>query len=109
MRRVMRVLSGVFMGLSALCFASPACAQTGAAGVGPKTLVAIGAGFAMAIASAGCAIGQGKVAASAAEGIARNPSARTGINLALFLGLALIESLALYTLVIIIYAFTQAK
>jgi F-type H+-transporting ATPase subunit c len=108
MRQIMRVLSSLFMVLAALCFAAPAYAETGA-GLGAKTWVAIGAGFAMAIASAGCAIGQGKVAASAAEGIARNPSARTGINLALFLGLALIESLALYTLVIIIYAFTQAQ
>jgi F-type H+-transporting ATPase subunit c len=108
MRTLMRFLSNLFMVLSALCFAVPAFAQGGAS-LSPKTWVAIGAGFAMAIASAGCAIGQGKVAASAAEGIARNPSARTGINLALFLGLALIESLALYTLVIIIYAFTQAK
>ncbi len=108
MRTVMRFHSGVFMFLSALCFTVPVYAQAGTT-LGPKTWVAIGAGFAMAIASAGCAIGQGKVAASAAEGIARNPSARTGINLALFLGLALIESLALYTLVIIIYAFGQAK
>ncbi len=35
------------------------------------------------------------------EGLARNPAARPGIQLALILGLALIESLALYTLVII--------
>jgi F-type H+-transporting ATPase subunit c len=108
MRNMMRILSYAFMGMAGLGFAAPAYAQTGGS-LGAKTWVAIGAGFAMAIASAGCAIGQGKVAASAAEGIARNPSARTGINLALFLGLALIESLALYTLVIIIYAFTQAK
>jgi F-type H+-transporting ATPase subunit c len=108
MRNMMRILSYAFMVMAGLCFAAPAYAQTGGS-LGAKTWVAIGAGFAMAIASAGCAIGQGKVAASAAEGIARNPSARTGINLALFLGLALIESLALYTLVIIIYAFTQAK
>ena len=39
--------------------------------------------------------------AAAAEGLARNPAARPGIQLALILGLALIESLALYTLVII--------
>lgn len=108
MRLLLSVQSKVFMALAALCFAIPAFADGGGA-LGAKTWVAIGAGFAMAIASAGCAIGQGKVAASAAEGIARNPSAKTGINLALFLGLALIESLALYTLVIIIYAFTQAK
>ncbi len=42
-----------------------------------------------------------KATAAAAEGLARNPAARPGIQLALILGLALIESLALYTLVII--------
>jgi F-type H+-transporting ATPase subunit c len=54
----------------------------------------------MAIAAAGCALGQGRATASATEGIARNPSARAGIQTALIIGLALIESLALYTLVI---------
>ena len=39
--------------------------------------------------------------ASAAEALARNPAARPGIQLALILGLALIESLALFTLAII--------
>jgi F-type H+-transporting ATPase subunit c len=55
----------------------------------------------MAIASAVCGLAQGKATASAAEAIARNPAARPGIQFALILGLALIESLALYTLVII--------
>ncbi len=63
--------------------------------------VAITAGFAMAIASAVCGLGQAKATAAAAEALARNPAARPGITLALILGLALIESLALYTLVII--------
>jgi F-type H+-transporting ATPase subunit c len=40
--------------------------------------------------------------AGAAEGIARNPGATDAIRFALILGLALIESLALYTLVIIL-------
>ena len=55
----------------------------------------------MAIASAVCGLGQAKATAAAAEALARNPAARPGIQLALILGLALIESLALYTLVII--------
>ncbi|MBM3724497.1 MAG: ATP synthase F0 subunit C [Acidobacteria bacterium] len=63
--------------------------------------VAISAGFSMAIAAAGCGIGQGKAIASACEGIARNPGAATAIRGALILGLALIESLALYVLIII--------
>ena len=55
----------------------------------------------MAIASAICGLAQGKATAAAAEALARNPAARPGIQLALILGLALIESLALYTLLII--------
>jgi F-type H+-transporting ATPase subunit c len=59
------------------------------------------AGFAMAIASGLCGLGQGKAVASAAEGVARNPGATAAIRGVLILGLVLIESLALYTLVII--------
>jgi F-type H+-transporting ATPase subunit c len=93
-------LSNLFMVLSLLCFAGPAFAQTGEA-AGGVNWVAIAAGFSMAFASGICALAQGKATAAAAEGLARNPAARPGIQLALILGLALIESLALYTLVII--------
>jgi F-type H+-transporting ATPase subunit c len=96
----MRRLSYVFMVLSLLCFAVPAFAQAGEAS-SPVNWVAITAGFSMAIASAVCGLAQAKATAAAAEGLARNPAARPGIQLALILGLALIESLALYTLVII--------
>ena len=64
--------------------------------------VPISAGFSMAIASGLCGLAQGKAVAGAAEGMARNPGAAAAIRFALLLGLVLIESLALYTLVIII-------
>ncbi len=96
----MRKLSQLFMALSILSFAVPAFAQGGEAG-GGVNWVAIAAGFSMAFASGICALGQGKATAAATEALARNPAARPGIQLALILGLALIESLALYTLVII--------
>ncbi|MBS1877574.1 MAG: ATP synthase F0 subunit C [Acidobacteria bacterium] len=54
----------------------------------------------MAFASGLCGLAQGKAVAGAAEAMARNPGAAAGIRFALILGLALIESLALYTLVI---------
>ena len=95
----MRKLSQLFMALSFLCFAIPAFAQGGA--TEGANWVAISAGFSMAFASGICALGQGKATAAATEALARNPAARPGIQLALILGLALIESLALYTLVII--------
>jgi len=95
----MKKLSNLFMAMSFLCFAVPAFAQ--GAGASPVNWVAITAGFSMAIASAVCGLAQAKATAAAAEALARNPAARPGIQLALILGLALIESLALYTLVII--------
>jgi F-type H+-transporting ATPase subunit c len=94
----MSKLSKLFMALSVLSFAVPAFAQGGGA-EGGVNWVAITAGFSMAFASGICALAQGKATASAAESLARNPAARPGIQLAL--RLALIESLALYTLVII--------
>ena len=95
-----KTLSLVFMVMAFLCLATPVFAQGEAAHAGTNW-VAITSGFAMAIASAVCGLGQAKATAAAAEGLARNPAARPGIQLALILGLALIESLALYTLVII--------
>jgi F-type H+-transporting ATPase subunit c len=61
----------------------------------------ISAAFAMAIASGLCGLAQGKAIASAVEGMARNPGAAKAIQLAMLIGLAFIESLALYTLLIV--------
>jgi len=96
-----KTLSYIFMAMAVLCFALPVLAQGGEAANAPVNWVAIAAGFSMAIASAICGLGQGKATAAAMEGLARNPSARPGIQLGLIIGLAFIESLALYTLVII--------
>jgi F-type H+-transporting ATPase subunit c len=94
----MRKLQYVFMTLSVLCFALPAFADSGSAAI---SLVPIGAGIGMALAAGLCGLGQGKATASACEALARNPGARPGIQLLLVLGLAFIESLTLFTLVII--------
>jgi F-type H+-transporting ATPase subunit c len=84
-----------------LMFTTPVFAQEGAAaGAGPNW-VAIVSGFAMALASSVCGLAQGKAISAACEGLARNPGAAPAIRFALLLGLALIESLAIYTLVII--------
>jgi F-type H+-transporting ATPase subunit c len=96
----MRKLQYVFMTLSVLCMAMPAFAQTGTNG-GAASLVPIGAGIGMAIAAGLCGLGQGRATGSAVEALARNPGARAGIQLLLVLGLAFIESLTLFTLVVI--------
>ena len=75
--------------------------EAGSAAVSGKGLAAIAAGFGMALAAFGGALGQGRVASAACEGMARNPAARPAIQLALILGLAFIESLVLFCVVII--------
>lgn len=95
----MRKLQYLFMTLAVLCFATPLFAQSATSA--PVNLVPIGAGIGMALAAGLCGLGQGKATASATEALARNPGARAGIQLLLVLGLAFIESLSLFTLVII--------
>jgi F-type H+-transporting ATPase subunit c len=88
--------------LAMLVLASPMFAQgQGAAPAVATHWVWITSGFAMAIASAVCGLAQGLAVGKACEGMARNPGAAASIRFALIFGLVLIESLALYTLVII--------
>jgi F-type H+-transporting ATPase subunit c len=99
MKNTFMVMKYVFMSLAVLLIASPAFAQGTASG-GFNT-VPLAAGLGMALASGLCGLGQGKATASATEALARNPGARPGIFIFLILGLAFIESLALFTFVII--------
>ena len=93
----MRKLQYLFMTLLALCLATPAFAQSGS--TGSNGLVALAAGLSMGIAAGLCGIGQGIAAGSATEAVARNPGAIAAIRVSLLLGLAFMESLALFTLV----------
>ena len=83
-----------------LLAATPVFAQGTEGGV-TGSLTAFGAVVGMGIASGLCGIGQGRAVASAAEAVARNPAARAGIQTLLVLGLAFIESLAIFTLLIV--------
>ena len=89
----------IFLAVAFLLLASPIFAQTPGGG-GVLDLKLPFAYLAMGIAAGLCGLGQGKAVVSAAEAMARNPGASGGIRFALILGLALIESLALYTLFI---------
>jgi len=62
---------------------------------------AIAAGVGFAIAVFGGAIGQSRIGAAACEGAARNPGAAGRIQTMMILGLALIESLVLFALLVI--------
>lgn len=84
--------------LAMFLLATPIFAQDTA---GPRPAITITSGIAMALASGLCALAQGKALGSSAEAIARNPGAGNVIRGALILGLAFIESLALFTFVVI--------
>ncbi len=79
---------------------STAFAQEAAGGESNMGMYAIGAGLGIGIAAAGCGLGQGRAGAAALDGIARNPNASDKLFTPMILVLALIESLAIYALVI---------
>jgi len=62
----------------------------------------IGAGLAVGMAGLGCGIGQGLTAGNTTAGIARNPGAAGAMFTNFILGMVLIESIAIYGLVIAI-------
>jgi F-type H+-transporting ATPase subunit c len=107
MKRIIKILSSlatllVVFGFSSIAFAQAADAQTiknqGLAG--NYGLIALAAGLGIGIAALGGGIGQGRAAAAALDGIARNPGAAGQIRGPMILGLALIESLVIYALII---------
>ena len=61
---------------------------------------ATAAGFGIAIAAFGCGIAQGLGLKAAVEGIARNPECSGKVTVTMLIGLAMIESLCIYALVI---------
>lgn len=79
-----------------------------AAAMGAIGMIALGAGIGIGLASIGPGIGQGLTVFSALQGIARNPEVAGTIQVNMLIGLALLESLTIYGLVvslILIYAF----
>src|SRR3982750_1260597 len=100
----MRKIRFAFFGiLGLLMSAAPVLAQAASApdnesSVNKYRAIAIGFGF--AIAAGLGALGQSRIAASAVEGAARNPGAAGRIQTMMILGLALIESLVLFALLI---------
>ena len=101
----MRKLNLLFFALvGVLISAMPVLAQTPAtdhaadSGVGLKAIAA-GVGFAIAV--FGGALGQSRIGAAACEGAARNPGAAAKIQTMMILGLALIESLVLFALLVV--------
>ena len=106
MRNLSKKLQYLFMALFGLFLAAtPAFAQdaggASAASLGTG-LTALAACLGIGIAAGLAGLGQGRATASATEAMARNPGARAGILLLLTLGLAFMESLVLFTFVIVL-------
>ena len=83
-----------------LAFAQDTGARAGANGNDVKMWAAVGAGVAIGLGVLGGALGQGRAASAALEGISRNPGAAPRIQTPMILSLALIESLVLLSFVI---------
>ena len=96
-----RILSFVGFALITL-LALPVFAEGDAAAVASDAagMKAFAAAFAISVAAFGGALGQGRAAAAALEGIARNPGASGAIFTPMIISLALIESLVIYALLI---------
>ena len=99
---LMTVVGVLFTGM-AFAQETAAVAHTASATL---DLAGLGAGLGLGLAAIGGALGQGKTASSALEGIARNPAAADKVFTPMIIGLALIESLVLYAFVI---AFLKIK
>ncbi len=99
----MRKLNLLFMVVvGVLMSAMPVFAQAPEAAVDHSSgLKAIAAGVGFAIAVFGGALGQSRIGAAACEGAARNPGAAAKIQTMMILGLALIESLVLFALLVV--------
>lgn len=92
-------MAAVLMLLAVSAFAQEPATTTAAASTGVRWNL-VSASFLLGLAAAAGAIGQSRAIAAACEGIARNPTAAGPIRLAMIIGLALIESLVIYALII---------
>ncbi len=96
--KLRKILTIVLSTVAIMAVASLAFAAEGAAPKDP--FIAMGASIGMAIAAAGCGIAQGLGLKAGCEGTARNPEASGKLMTTMILGLAFIESLAIYALVV---------
>ena len=96
----------VLVAFGAIAFAEPVTTSTDPAIIKAHGFaanygyIALAAGLGLGLAALGGGLGQGRAAAAALDGIARNPGARAQIFTPMLIGLALIESLVIYALII---------
>ncbi len=108
-----KMLCGLMAPVLVLMVVSPAMAAEAGlelkmAALGMLKYAAIAAGFGLGFAAGLCGIGQGMSIKAAMEGIARNPEASGKITVGMIIGLAMIEALTIYMLVVaLIILFTD--
>ncbi len=100
MKRLLSILVGAGLWLVYLSSTAVAAQAAGQTDSTAKAAIALAAGLAIAITAFGAALGQGRLAATAMESIGRNPNAADKLFTPLLLGLAFIEALAIYALLI---------
>ena len=88
--------------LAPLCFAEAEAAAKGGSNVFYYAMAALGCGVGIGLGAIGSGIGQGIATSKACEGIARNPGTTGKITTTLIIGLAMIESLTIYALVVVL-------
>lgn len=86
--------------LAPFAFAEEAAKEAVSGDFSVKAMAALAAGLAIGVAALGTGIGMGLGLSRACEGAARNPGATGKIQLLLIIGLAMIESLAIYALLV---------
>lgn len=103
-----KTISAILLTLALICLLAPfALAEEAEKAAAPaasdsivKAIAAVGAGLAIGLAALGTGIGQGIGLKGATDGVARNPGASGKITTVLIIGLAMIESLAIYALLV---------
>ena len=94
-----QLMAPVLTVLLLLLAQAPAFAAEGADS-GSHGMIALAAGLAIGIAAVGAGLGQGRAVAAAMESIGRNPNAADRIQTPMIIGIAFMEALAIYALVI---------
>jgi len=100
-QRILTVSLMAILAVPGLAWAQGAAAAAGSGDMA-KAFAVLAAGLGFGLAAGLCGLAQGRAAGSAVDAMARQPGAAARIQTAMIIGLALIESLAIYTLVIAI-------
>ncbi len=98
---LMLLALALILAVTPVVFAEEAAAEGGKA-IDYYAMAVLGCGLAIGLAAFGTGIGQGIGLSRACEGVARNPGASGKITTTLIIGLAMIESLCIYALVVVL-------